>query len=57
MKFGLDKRLSQKREAPWLVRTLLTSACDGDYGCADHSQCVNPSGDTMSGCCIPKTME
>ncbi|KAF8387087.1 hypothetical protein PRIPAC_76229, partial [Pristionchus pacificus] len=32
-------------------------ACDGDYGCADHSQCVNPSGDTMSGCCIPKTMD
>ncbi|GMS80435.1 hypothetical protein PENTCL1PPCAC_2610, partial [Pristionchus entomophagus] len=33
-------------------------ACDNtDYGCADDSQCINPSGEMLSGCCIPKGMD
>lgn len=35
-----------------------STACDNtDYGCGDHSKCVNPSGEMLSGCCIPKGME
>ncbi|GMS80434.1 hypothetical protein PENTCL1PPCAC_2609, partial [Pristionchus entomophagus] len=35
----------------------LAFACDSIYSCSDDSKCVNPSGETLSGCCIPNTMD
>ncbi|GMT10830.1 hypothetical protein PFISCL1PPCAC_2127, partial [Pristionchus fissidentatus] len=33
-------------------------ACDNHYyGCDDKSKCINPSGEMLSGCCIPKNMD
>ncbi|GMR59529.1 hypothetical protein PMAYCL1PPCAC_29724 [Pristionchus mayeri] len=31
-------------------------ACDSEYGCSFDSECVNPSGERLSGCCVPRGM-